>query len=168
MSQVSTAKGDRKMPLQDALGDTATSDPDEPAATPAQKSHGVVKITPTALMETRQGLPIYQGISGLNSGAKALSLNMVVIPPGAAARAHRHKGFESAIYLLKGRVKFMYGEGFTETMIHNVGDFIYIAADVPHKPINMSETEEAVAIVARTDPNEQESVELLPEPELKG
>jgi uncharacterized RmlC-like cupin family protein len=155
------------MPLQDALGDADTSDTDDPAAAPARNAHGVVKIRPEGLMDTRQGLPAYQGISGVNSGSRGLSMNMVVIPPGAAARAHRHKGFESAIYLLKGRVKFLYGEGFTETMIHNAGDFIYIAADVPHKPINMSATQEAVAIVARTDPNEQESVELLPEPQLK-
>ncbi len=43
------------------------------------------------------------------------------------------------------------------------GDFLYIAANVPHLPYNLSATEPAVAIVARTDPNEQESVVMLPE-----
>jgi len=42
------------------------------------------------------------------------------------------------------------------------GDFVYIPADVPHLPGNPSATEQAVAVVARTDPNEQESVVLLP------
>jgi len=45
------------------------------------------------------------------------------------------------------------------------GDFLYIPADLPHKPINLSATEAAEAIVARTDPNEQESVEHVAEPE---
>ena len=43
------------------------------------------------------------------------------------------------------------------------GAFVYIPADVPHLPYNPSETEEVVAIISRTDPNEQESVVLLPE-----
>jgi uncharacterized RmlC-like cupin family protein len=33
---------------------------------------------------------------------------------------------------------------------------------MPHLPYNPSQTENCVAIIARTDPNEQESVVLLP------
>lgn len=43
------------------------------------------------------------------------------------------------------------------------GDFFYIPADVPHLPYNPSQTETVTAVIARTDPNEQESVVLLPE-----
>ena len=43
------------------------------------------------------------------------------------------------------------------------GDYLYIPADVPHLPYNASETEPCLAVIARTDPNEQESVVLLPE-----
>jgi uncharacterized RmlC-like cupin family protein len=39
-------------------------------------------------------------------------------------------------------------------------DFLFIPPDVPHQPINLSDTEPAIAIVARNDPNEQEHVEL--------
>jgi uncharacterized RmlC-like cupin family protein len=34
---------------------------------------------------------------------------------------------------------------------------------MPHLPYNMSQTEPCTAVIARTDPNEQESVVLLPE-----
>jgi uncharacterized RmlC-like cupin family protein len=34
---------------------------------------------------------------------------------------------------------------------------------MPHLPYNASGTETCVAVIARTDPNEQESVVLLPE-----
>ena len=34
---------------------------------------------------------------------------------------------------------------------------------MPHRPYNRSQTEPTVAIISRTDPNEQESVVLLPE-----
>jgi uncharacterized RmlC-like cupin family protein len=43
------------------------------------------------------------------------------------------------------------------------GDFVYIPAGVPHQPYNPFE-EPARAVLARTDPNEQESVVLLDEP----
>ena len=43
------------------------------------------------------------------------------------------------------------------------GDFMYIPPGVPHLPVNASATEPAQAVIARTDPNEQESVLLLPE-----
>ncbi|WP_247744980.1 cupin domain-containing protein [Shimia sp. R11_0] len=42
------------------------------------------------------------------------------------------------------------------------GDLVYIPAGVPHLPINTGDVD-AVAIIARTDPHEQESVKLLPE-----
>jgi hypothetical protein len=39
-------------------------------------------------------------------------------------------------------------------------DFVFIPPDVPHRPFNLSDTEPAIAIVARNDPNEQEHVVL--------
>lgn len=43
---------------------------------------------------------------------------------------------------------------------HQPGDFIFIPADLPHQVRNLSHTEPVRAIVARNDPNEQESVVL--------
>ena len=42
------------------------------------------------------------------------------------------------------------------------GDFLYIPAGMPHLPYNPSDSESCTALIARTDPNEQESVLLLP------
>jgi hypothetical protein len=39
-------------------------------------------------------------------------------------------------------------------------DFVYVVADVPHRPVNLSDSEDAQAIIARTDAYKQESVEL--------
>ena len=47
---------------------------------------------------TRQGLPNFVGISGSNTGATGISMNMIVIPPGGSARPHIHQGYETAIY----------------------------------------------------------------------
>src|SRR5262245_34842703 len=69
-------------------------------------------------------------------------------PPGRAAEPQLHKGYETAIYLLKGRVDTRYGEQLEKSVICEEGDFIYMKADVPHRPLNLSATEPALALVA--------------------
>lgn len=129
------------------------------------KEAEIIVVRPAASTGSKQGIPIFQGISGQNAGAQHISMNKVIIPPGGAAKAHMHKGYESVIYLIKGRVKTLYGEGLKKEVINEAGDFLYIPADLPHKPINLSTTEAAEAIVARTDPDEQESVLHVAEPD---
>ena len=118
----------------------------------------VVTVRPEESIATKQDLPYFVGISQETVGAKGLSMNMVVIPPGGSPKAHYHKDFETAIYLLKGKVETWFGKNLKESMINEEGDFVYIPPGVPHKPINLSETETALAIVSRNDPNEHENV----------
>lgn len=123
----------------------------------------VVTVRNTAETGSKQALPVFHGISGKTAGAKHLTMLKVVIPPGGAAKAHVHKGYESAVYLLQGRVETRHGEGLKKSVVNIAGDFLFIPADVPHQPHNLSKTEEAVAIVVRNDPNEQEHVVLYPD-----
>ena len=111
---------------------------------------------------TRQGLCQFEGISAESAESRALCAHLGAIPPGGRANAHRHAGHESAIYLLEGRAVVWFGEQLESKVDVGPGDFIYIPPDVPHVPANASDTEWVRAVVARTDPNEQESVELLP------
>lgn len=122
----------------------------------------IVTVRVSEATQSRQALPIFTGISGKTAGAKGLTLLKVVIPPGGAAEPHVHKGFESAIYLLQGRVETRYGEGLKKSVVNQAGDFLFIPPDVPHQPVNLSATEPAIAIVARNDPDEQEHVILYP------
>ena len=118
----------------------------------------IVTVRPVKATLTKQQLPNFAGISGASAGSKHLSMNIVVIPPGGAAQPHVHRGYETAIHLLEGRVETRYGAGLRNSVIHEAGDFIFIPADVPHQPVNLSATVPARALVARNDPNEQESV----------
>ena len=118
----------------------------------------IVTVRPEKTTMTKQKLPNFVGISEASAGSKHLSMNLVVIPAGGAAQPHVHRGYETAIYLLEGRVETRYGPGLRKSVIHEAGDFIFIPADVPHQPVNLSATEPAKALVARNDPNEQESV----------
>ena len=118
----------------------------------------VVTVRPDQAITTQQNLPYYVGISTATAGAMGLSMNLVVIPPGGSPKAHYHKDFETAIYLLKGRVETQYGENLQESVINEEGDFVFIPPGVPHKPVNLSDNEPALAIVSRNDPNEHENV----------
>ena len=118
----------------------------------------IITVRPTVTTTTVQRLPNYVGISEQTAGSTGLSMNLVVIPAGAKADPHVHLGYETAIYLLKGRVETRYGDKLAKTVVNEAGDFIFIPAGVPHQPINLSETEAALAIVARNDANEQEHV----------
>ena len=124
----------------------------------ATEQRPVVLVRPKAETTSKQRLPYFVGISEQTAGSTRISMNLVVIPPGGAAEPHIHKGYETAIYILKGRVDTRFGDGLRESLICEEGDFLFIAADVPHQPVNLSATNAAMAIVARNDPNEQESV----------
>jgi uncharacterized RmlC-like cupin family protein len=111
----------------------------------------------------KQGLQYTVGVSAETVGAQAIHLQLVTIPPGGRARAHKHATHETAIYALSGESGVWHGERLEHHSVVKPGDFFYIPADVPHLPYNPSMTETVVAVIARTDPNEQESVVLLPE-----
>lgn len=120
----------------------------------------IVTVRPDHSIDTLQHLPNYVGISQMTAGASGISMNIVVIPPAAKAQPHYHQGFETAIYLLKGEVQTFYGEALSKSCINKAGDFIFIPAGVPHQPVNLSSETEAIALVARNDANEQESVRV--------
>ena len=108
----------------------------------------------------KQGLDYFPGISAESAGAEGLCMHLLELPPGGEAKAHLHAGHESAIYLLEGTAAMRHGPHLEHVDTVSAGDFVYIPAGVPHQPFNPSD-EVARALIARTDPNEQESVVLL-------
>lgn len=76
--------------------------------------------------EGKQGLTYGEGIFAGNTGAQAICMHLLTIPPGGRAKGHYHEAHETAIYVLSGESAMWYGD-----------------------------------VLARTDPNEQESVVVL-------
>ena len=121
----------------------------------------VITVRPKETHITRQQLPNFEGISANTAGSQHLCMHIVVIPPGGKAVAHYHNGYETAIYIVKGRAETKYGKNLEQSSINEAGDFLFIPPNVPHQPVNLSDTEEVIAVVARNDPNEQESVVVI-------
>lgn len=118
-------------------------------------------VRPGETFEGLQGLTYFPGIAAETVGARGICMHLVRIPPGARANAHLHAEHETAIYALRGIVDMWYGPQLDQHLTLRAGEFLYIPAGMPHQPFNTSQVE-ALAVLARTDPNEQESVVLLP------
>lgn len=113
--------------------------------------------------EGRTRVTYAAGISASTAGARGLCLQLASLAPGARAYAHRHDEHESAAYVIEGEMVMWFGEQLEHKLVARPGDFIYIPNGVPHLVINGSDSEAAVAVLARTDPNEQEDVTALPD-----
>lgn len=120
------------------------------------------KIRPADRYAGKQGFTYDAGIAAETVGSTAICMHLLTIPPGGRAKAHKHATHETAIYQMTGRSVMYWGERLENRMEAEAGDLIYIPADVPHLPFNPG-PEPCTAVIARTDPNEQESVVLLPE-----
>jgi uncharacterized RmlC-like cupin family protein len=107
------------------------------------------------------GIQYQQGLSGKNSEAQNLSINVATVPPGAIAYAHIHDGFEVMLFILQGKVKHTYGEGLTNEVVNEAGDFIYIKPGVPHEVFNIGD-EPLIAFVARSTADEWDKIVNYP------
>jgi uncharacterized RmlC-like cupin family protein len=120
-------------------------------------------IRPSTTYHGKQGFHYEEAISAESAGSQGICMHLLTIPPLGRAKAHLHQGHETAIYVLRGRSAMWYGNQLEKHMELEAGDFLYIPAGMPHLPYNPSAAESCTAVIARTDPNEQESVTLLPE-----
>ncbi len=121
-----------------------------------------VVVRPADSYAGKQGLSYVAGISAETVGATGLCMHLLTIPPGGRANAHLHEAHETAIYVLSGEGAMWFGPDLAEHVSVKAGELLYIPAGVPHLPYNTG-AEPVVAVLARTDPNEQGSVVLLPE-----
>ena len=87
-------------------------------------------------------------------GAQGIHLALAEIPPGKSSTPHRHTNCESAIYVLRGKGRFMVGEDLKKAIEFGPGDFIYVPQNSLHQPVNDG-NEEIELIVARNSPVEE-------------
>lgn len=119
-------------------------------------------IRPGGTYSGKQGFDYFEGIAKETTGASGICMHLLTIPPGGRAKAHKHETHETAIYVISGTGRMYWGQNLEHLIELKAGEMLYIPADCPHLPFNDRE-EPVTAVIARTDPHEQESVVLLPE-----
>jgi uncharacterized RmlC-like cupin family protein len=72
-------------------------------------------VRPGKLFEGKQALLYASGISAESVGAQKIHLQILTMPPGARAKAHKHEDHETAIYFLSGKAGTWYGENLRGT-----------------------------------------------------
>ena len=123
-----------------------------------ERHAGLAWIRGSGVCRKWNGIEYKLGMSGKNVGARALSMNVAVIPPGGIAGAHIHVDFEVMLYILEGRVRHAYGDRLAYGVEHEAGDFIFIEPGVPHEVYNLSASEPVVAVVARSSADEWDNI----------
>ncbi len=124
---------------------------------PDVSTHGDCVIIRSAQhCDGKQGSSPSTGVSSRSSGAQRLCLQLVMLPPGTRGMPHFHAGHESAVYTVSGETEVWHGTGLAQRAVVRAGDFMYIPPGTPHLPVNRGDVT-VIAIVARTDPGEQES-----------
>ena len=136
------------------------------------KEHGQIKVVRGNELDPNTNqtdhLPRRTGVDAPN-----LWMGKVVGEPHEDSGAHHHGEAETAGYVLSGRTRILYGEGFTKYVDLEPGDFIYVPPYVPHIERNLYD-EPVVFITARNPGNivvnletEEEIEEAFRRPGLK-
>jgi uncharacterized RmlC-like cupin family protein len=109
-----------------------------------------------------QGVTYFTGLTGATAGSRAICMTLGVLPAGARAKTHLHRGIETAVYVIEGSTDMHFGERLEHCITAAAGEYMYVPADVPHCVINRS-SEVCRAVVAHTAADDQQGIVLLPE-----
>lgn len=108
------------------------------------------------------GMSRAAGICAGTANSEGLWMGTAVNEPGAASGAHHHGQNESGIYILRGRVRFRWGEHLEHVADTEPGDFIFVPPFEVHMEENLDPDQEAELLLAR---NSQEAVVVnVPDP----
>ncbi len=89
------------------------------------------------------------GVSASLVGAQGIHLAVATLPAGSRSSAHWHTNCESAIYITRGRGRFLVGERLEESLDFEAGDFIYVPAEALHQPVNDGPEPVEMVVVVR-------------------
>jgi uncharacterized RmlC-like cupin family protein len=95
------------------------------------------------------GMTRVAGVAASTAGALSIWMGEVTTGPGFRSGAHHHGDVESAIYVLRGRYRFRWGDRLQHSAEGEAGDFIFVPARLVHQEMNLSEDEPLVMILAR-------------------
>jgi uncharacterized RmlC-like cupin family protein len=124
--------------------------PRQPTRRDVRSNDDCVIIRSAGGTRSAAGSAANNGVSGASAGARALGLNLLMIPPGSRGMPHYHEGHETALYLVSGQAEVWYGGDLAKRAVVRAGDFIYVPPGTPHLAVNRGDVT-AIAVVAKTD-----------------
>ena len=111
-------------------------------------------VKPGPDRETPRGIVGGAEISQATVEASNIYMGRYRVPPGSRSRPHYHDGCESALYLLSGGIRILWGDHLEQSVELTAGDMLYVPPRVTHVVENVSTGEPADYVVARDSPQE--------------
>ncbi|MEV7608259.1 cupin domain-containing protein [Microbacterium sp. NPDC089320] len=93
------------------------------------------------------------GVGPQHTEATRIWFGQVSNDPGYRSLPHHHGEAETGGYVLRGRARIYFGEGYREHLDMTAGDWVFVPPFMPHVEANMSVTEELVWLTTRTPDN---------------
>ena len=124
--------------------------------------NGVAVVKPGQTYVGKQGFTYGAGASAETVGAKSICMNVLPMPPDAAAKAHYHENIETIAYMLEGECAVYYGDDLEHRVLVCQSEQCFVAADVPHAPRNES-GKSCTLLVVHSSGSDQDGIVLLPD-----
>lgn len=99
------------------------------------------------------GLTFVTGVGPQHTPATRLWFGKASNRPGFRSLPHHHGEAETGAYVLSGRARIYFGEGYQEFVDLSEGDFMFVPPYLPHLEANMSTTDELWWIACRSPEN---------------
>lgn len=96
------------------------------------------------------GMARVAGVSAATCGSSGVWMGEVTTEPHFRSGAHHHGDVESAIYVVRGRMRMRWGDRLERSVDAGPGDFVFVPAHVVHQEMSVSD-ERLVLILARGD-----------------
>jgi uncharacterized RmlC-like cupin family protein len=89
------------------------------------------------------------GVSARTTDSKGLWMGMGINSPGACSDVHHHGESESGIYIVKGRIRFRWGDKLEHVQDAETGDFVFVPPFEIHSEENLDPDNPAEFLLAR-------------------
>jgi uncharacterized RmlC-like cupin family protein len=99
------------------------------------------------------GLKFVTGVGPQHTSATKLWFGKASNAPGFRSLPHHHGEAETGAYLLSGRARIYFGNGYREYVEMTEGDFMFVPPFLPHLEANMSTTDELWWLACRSPEN---------------
>ena len=89
------------------------------------------------------------GVAPETTGATSIWSGYVTTPAGMVSSVHHHGDCETAIFVVKGRARFLFGAKLENEVEVGPGDCLFVPPYEIHQEVNLSDTEPCELIVSR-------------------
>jgi uncharacterized RmlC-like cupin family protein len=109
------------------------------------------------------GFSQFRGISSLDTAARQMTLNRVVLPPGSRGPRNMHKNSEKMVMVTQGTLTVLIGAKGERRLLVNSGEFLFVPGNVWHQWTNPG-GDYVTLVEARSDANPGSNLFFMPAP----